>query len=105
MAKMKLTLGRLPNFKLPVDFAMPNGEKARIVFNVKHRKASEIQELYERAEPVSDVEMIRHLANGWDLEEEFTDENIKELLDLYPAAALALTGAYMQALAGQRVKN
>lgn len=105
MAKFKLTLGALPNFKLPVKFTLPNGDEASVVFTVKHRKASEIQELYSDENGISDIQMITELAVGWDLEEEFNEENIRELLDLYPAAALALTGHYLQALAGQRVKN
>ena len=105
MAKMKVTLGKLPNFKLPVDYVMPNGEEARIVFTVKHRKTSEIQSMYDSNEPVSDHEMITALAVGWDLEEEFNKENIEELLDLFPGIALSLTGHYMRALAGQRVKS
>ena len=105
MAKMKVTLGALPNFKLPVKFTMPNGDEGKIVFTVKHRKASEIQDLYASENPISDVEMITQLATGWDLEEEFNDENVKQLVEYYPAAALALTGHYLSALAVQRVKN
>ena len=105
MAKFKLTLGALPDFKLPVKFTMPNGEEAKIVFTVKHIKASEIQDLYASENSISDVEMITKLAVNWDLEEEFNEENIKELISYYPASALALTGTYLAALAGQRVKN
>lgn len=105
MAKFKLTLGALPNFKLPVKFTMPNGEEAKIVFTVKHVKANEIQDLYASENAISDVEMITKLAVGWDLEEEFNEENVKELISYFPASALALTGTYLAALAGQRVKN
>lgn len=105
MAKMKLTLGALPDFKLPVKFTLPNGEEETIIFTVRHKKASEIQEQYTADKPVSDVEMITFLASGWNLDDEFNDENVKQLLDYYPATAIALTGAYMRALAGQRVKN
>lgn len=105
MAKFKLTLGALPDFKLPVKFTMPNGEEAKIVFTVKHVKANEIQDLYASENAISDVEMITKLAVGWDLEEEFNEENVKELISYFPASALALTGTYLAALAGQRVKN
>lgn len=103
MAKMKVTLGRLADFKLPVEFNMPNGDKAQIVFTVRHMKASEMQDLYNTER--SDSQMIMDIATGWNIEEEFTEENTKELVDLYPGAALALAGAYLGALAGQRVKN
>lgn len=107
MAKFKLTLAPLPSFMLPVKFNMPNGEQASIVFKVRHRKASEIQDLYAR-ENVRDVDFIMEIAEDWDLKgegEEFNEENVKVLIGYYPAAALALTQTYISALAGQRSKN
>ncbi|GCG54011.1 hypothetical protein BvCms16BK_04659 [Escherichia coli] len=47
---------------------------------------------------------MKEICSGWNLEEEFNDENIEELVSLFPASVLALTNAYMQALAGQRAK-
>jgi hypothetical protein len=102
-AKFKLTLGRLPDFKLPVKFIMPNGEEAKIVFTVKHKTGGEIEELYQTG--AKDAEFITNIACGWDLEEEFNSENADMLVKLYPAAAIALASAYVGALAGQRVKN
>ena len=52
-----------------------------------------------------DAEFITEIATGWDLEEEFNEENAAALVEYYPAAALALMGSYLGALAGQRVKN
>lgn len=103
MAKFKLTLGRLPDFKLPVKFIMPNGDEAKIVYTVRHMKADEVQKLYDGE--TKDGEFIMSIATAWDLEEEFTLENVQELISLYPAATIALTSTYIGALAGQRVKN
>lgn len=104
MAKFKLTLGPLPDFILPVKFVMPNGEEYTIRFKVKHRSSEEIQEIYAR-EKVTDAQFITELATGWDLEEEFNEENIETLIRYYPGVALALTQNYIKALAGQRAKN
>lgn len=104
MSKIKITLGALPDFALPVKFTMPNGEEGKIVFRVKHRPSNEIQELYDR-DGIKDHEFIMELAKGWDLEEEFNQENVTTLVRYYPGAAVALTSTYLQALAGQRVKN
>lgn len=104
MAKMKLTLGPLPDFKLPVNFVMPDGSEQKIIFTVKHKKATEVQELY-RKEGVKDFDFIMNIATGWDLEEEFNHENAKLLVDYYPGSALALVQSYLGALAGQRVKG
>lgn len=102
--KMKLTLAPLPDFKLPVKFTMPNGDEQSIVFTVKHKKASDIQELYQK-DGTKDSDFIMNIATGWDLEEEFNEDNSKLLIEYYPSAALALMGSYLGALAGQRVKN
>lgn len=104
MAKFKLKIAPMPDFKLPVKFKLPNGEEATIVFTVKHKKSTEIQELYQR-ETMRDAEFITEIATGWDLEEEFNEENAAALVEYYPAAALSLMGSYLGALAGQRVKN
>lgn len=104
-AKFKISLSeRLPDFKLPVKVTMPNGEEGKVVFTVKHLKSSEIQDLYGK-ENVKDHEFIMNLATGWDLDEPLTEDNARELVSLYPSFAIALTQTYIQALAGQRVKN
>lgn len=105
MAKFKITLAPLPDFKLPVKFTMPDGNEGSILFTVRHLKAKEVQAMYESENIVTDSEFIMKLATGWDLEEEFNEENAKTLVEFYPGAALALTGSYLSALAGQRVKN
>lgn len=104
MAKFKLKLGALPDFKLPVKFQMINGDEAEVIFTAKHRKAKEIQEVFH-TEGLKDFDFVKEICSGWNLEEEFNDENIEELVSLFPASVLALTNAYMQALAGQRAKN
>lgn len=105
MAKMKITLGKLPDFKLPVEFILPNGDVGEITFTVRHVSVDEFQKMYSSDEVIRDHELIMNLASGWNLSEEFNEENAKELVSHYPAAALALASQYMRALAGQRVKN
>lgn len=104
MAKIKLTLGPLPDFKLPVSFVMPDGNEQQIIFTVKHKPASEVHEMYKK-EGIKDADFIMLLATDWDVEDEFNKENAARLVDYYPGAALALMSAYLGALAGQRVKN
>lgn len=104
MAKMKLTLGPLPDFKLPVKFVMPDGEEQQIVFTVKHKPASEVQDMYKQ-QGIKDADFIMLLATNWDIEDEFNKDNAAKLVDYYPGSALALMSAYLGALAGQRVKN
>lgn len=99
----KFKLGVLPNFKLPVKFIMPDGEEAKITFTVKHKTIEDVQALYQGE--TADNEFITAIAEGWDLDEEFNDENVLFLVKHYPAAALSLTNSYIGAMLGQRVKN
>ncbi|WEY17677.1 putative tape measure chaperone [Vibrio phage Vc1] len=104
MAKMKLkTVKRLPDFWLPVEFVLPDGNVAEFKFKVKHHTSDELKEITGREQ--DDIEFILAIATGWDLEDEFNIENVSDLVKTYPAAVLALMGNYMKALAGQRVKN
>ena len=105
MAKFKLKLAPLPEFDLPVSFLLPNGEKAEIKFKVKHLKAADVKALYTSDKEIKDYQFVQEIATDWDLEEEFNEENIKELVSLFPSAAVALTSTYVQALAGNRVKD
>lgn len=104
MAKFKLSLSALPDFKLPVKFKLANDQDVEVIFTVKHKKTSELQELLNK-EGLSTKELIMEIASDWDLEEEYNEDNVNEFSDLFPASTVALTTAYMQALAGQRVKN
>lgn len=103
--KFKITLGRLPDFKMPVKMQLQNGETGEICYTVRHLKASELQDMIQQEKPVSDVEFIKAIASGWDLEEEFNDENIAELLSLFPMAAASMMEAYTAAMIGARAKN
>lgn len=105
MSKLKITLGRLPDFKLPVKIVMPNGDDGEVIFTVRHLKIDEIQEIYNSESIKNDVEMIMHLATGWDLEDEFNAENVKELVSLFPAISIQIFKSYMGAAIGQRAKN
>lgn len=104
MAKFKLSLSALPDFKLPVKFKLANDQDVEVIFTVKHKKTSELQQLLNK-EGLSTKELIMAIASDWDLEEEYSEDNVNEFSDLFPASTVALTTAYMQALAGQRVKN
>lgn len=105
MAKFNFVLGKLPDFKLPVTFTMPNGEDATIIFTVRHLSSKEVQDMYANQGEMNDSEFITKIASGWNLEEEFNEENSRKLVQYYPSAAYNLTATYIKALAGHRAKN
>lgn len=105
MAKFKLK--PVDDFKLPIDFNMPNGEQARIVFTVKHKRAKDIGALFSATgdDKTSDESFVMNIATGWDLEEDFNLDNVREAVEFFPGMVVEFTRAYMNALAGVRAKN
>lgn len=51
------------------------------------------------------VEMVREFASGWELEDEFTDENIRRLIARYPSIHEAGWAEYDRRIKGERTKN
>lgn len=103
MAKVKFKIGALPDFVLPVTFNLPDGTEQKILLTVRHKKTSELDEFF--GGEASNTDFVKFIASGWDLEEEFNDENIKELCDLFPSIPMKIPAEYYQALAGNRTKN
>lgn len=48
---------------------------------------------------------VLKIAEGWDLDDEFTEENLLQFEDEYPGALGAIAAAYAQAVAEARAKN
>jgi len=51
------------------------------------------------------VVLIREFAAGWDLDLEFSDENLKSLISQYPGVQQLAHEKYHQAILGNRAKN
>lgn len=103
----KFKLKPVADFKLPVTFNMPNGEEAKVIFTVAHRKSKDVTELFEGPieDRVNDLAFLKEFAKGWDLDEEFNDENLQEAIDFFPGMVISFSYEYIRALAGNRTKN
>lgn len=51
------------------------------------------------------VEIIREVATGWDLDDEFTDENLESLCSRYPGIHQEAWGKYNERVRGNRLGN
>lgn len=125
MAKIKL--GNAPkNFKRKVTIDLLDGSKGDVEFNFIYRTRSEYAALMDEtlaAESGTEtpknetaaqaferigagtVDFILAIADGWDLDDEFNEENIKELIDTFPAITPALSESYRLAILEGRAKN
>lgn len=104
MAKLKLKPD--PTFPGKVDVHVPGGAPGNIVFTFKHRTRSELVSLTKKIKDMKDdVELIKAIATGWDLEDEFNDKNIRTLIEEYIDFPNAAFIEYCKELTGSRSKN
>lgn len=128
MAKVKLG-NRPKNFPAPVSFPMLDGSTGSIQVSCKYRTKKEfgafIDGLMDAAgvkpSPDADVKLaladlmastidqnahyILQAIDGWNLDEPFTLDNVKQLCDEIPAAAQAIMETYRTAITEGRLGN
>lgn len=104
MAKLKLQPD--PTFKAKVEIAVPGAAPASVVFTFKHRTRQEMERFLPTVtEMQDDAQLIMALCTGWELADDFTEENVRALVDAYIAAPGAIFEAYIKELTGNRTKN
>lgn len=125
MAKIKLG-NRPKSFKKSVSFPMLDGTTGVIEVSYKYRTRTEfgqfIDALMEAAgkTPSSDkfsmadlmektaganADYIMQVVDGWDVDAEFTRENVQQLSDEVPAAVTAIMDGYRAAVTEGRLGN
>lgn len=123
MAKIKLG-SRPKNFKRSITVTLPEGGKGTVEMSYIYRTRSEfgafVDELFSSAgvKPASqsdedvkfslkdalektrdqNADYILLIADGWNLDEDFTKANIAQLCDELPGAAMEIINTYRQAV-------
>ncbi|GGA05586.1 phage tail assembly chaperone [Dyella caseinilytica] len=103
MAKLKLNPA--PTFTAQVKIPVPGGESDPVTFTFKHRKRTDTIDWLKTTSTKEDYVIVQDMAAGWDLDDEFTPDNIATLCDNYPGAGGAILDAYLAELRGARAKN
>ena len=95
-----------PTFRAPVAIPIAGSDKPETVVMVfRHRTKSELKEFYTYREGREDHEVFMEMVVGWELEEPFNVDNVKELLENYGGAGVATYLAYIEELTKARAKN
>lgn len=106
MAKLKLNPE--PTFKAKVKIPVPGGAPVPVEFTFKHKGRAELKEwltVPQDGPQESESFYVRQFVAGWELDDEFSDDNIERLCDSYPGAASAILDAYIDEMRGARAKN
>lgn len=101
------TLDPKPTFKMKVDIPVPGDSFVPVEFTFKYRNRTELKKLTDTIIPKikKDIDFVKEVAVGWELKEEFNDENLERLNENYMGAVLAIYRAYIEGLTGVREKN
>lgn len=101
----KLKLVAEPTFKALVDIPIAGAPPAPVEFIFRHRTKAELgtflDAMKERAAApgsTSEVDTVMDMVCGWDLDDEFTRENVEKLLQSYHQAGSAIGTRYPEVL-------
>jgi hypothetical protein len=103
MARLKLNPE--PTFKAKVGIPVPGSRPAEVEFTFKHKTRSQVLEWLKAREDDDEVGVFREIVAGWDLDDEFSDENIRRLCDNYAGAGFAVLEKYLNEIRGARRGN
>jgi len=95
MSKIKFKLVPDPTFEWPVPIPVAGAKPVPVTFIFKHRDRDAYKAFIENLSEMDDETIIQSLAVGWELEDEFNDENISKLLKNYHGAARAVLNEYI----------
>lgn len=125
MVKFKLIHN--PTFKADVMLPAVGGDPVKVGFEFKYRDRAELATLYAgwgerhkalagKSEEVGlekftamlidlQVEQLKAIVVGWDIDEDFTDENLRILVGSISATPSAVLAAYSEAYSKARLGN
>lgn len=103
MAKLKLIAN--PVFKSKVGIPVAGGDPVDVVMTFKHKTKDELDEFIKTRSGKEDAESFLEIVSGWDLDDEFTPENVETLLQNYIGTALATYRVYVEQLVQAKAKN
>ena len=101
----KLKLQPAPTFKAKVAIPVPGADAVEVEFTFKHRNRDELKAFTDSMGEREDVDQVLAVAEGWELTDEFTRDNVAALVANYFAAPRAIFFAYIDELTQAKEKN
>lgn len=111
--KSLLSIAPKSEFTAQVAITNPDRDPELVEFTFKYRDREALDkwvtELSSTKKPEdaigADVKMVMDCATGWELEDGFTEANVRQLLVMHPAAAVNVYQTYIRTSRIGREKN
>ena len=103
MAKLNFTTA--PTFALKVAIPVPGKKAVDVEFTFKGRNREEFREYLDASSSKEDIDALMDTITGWDLENEFSREEVERMMLFYPASPRAIIQRYISELSGVRLGN
>jgi hypothetical protein len=101
----KFVLKAEPTFKSKVGFPVAGGEPVDVLLTFKHRTKDALDEFVKSRIGKTDAEAFLDMVVGWELEDEFTKENVELLTQNHMGVGLATFQKYIDELVQHRRGN
>jgi len=101
----KLSLKANPTFSAKVGIPKHGSTPVEIQFTFKHRTSKDFSDWLKSLDGKDKAEAVLEMAEGWELEDEFSTDNIRVLLSNYMGAFQAILDTYMKELTQARLGN
>jgi len=111
--KSLLSIAPKSEFTAQVAITNPDREPELVEFTFKYRDrealdkwATDLSSAPKTDDAIgSDVKMVMDCATGWELADDFTESNVRQLLVMHPAAAINVYQTYIRTSRIGREKN
>lgn len=105
MSKPKFTLEPNPTFDLKVPVPVPGAGFAEITLTCRYRNRTKFEQFLDEIQNKTNSEIVMLVATGWNVDAEFSEENVEKLVENYMGSASSIVGAYAEELTKVREKN
>lgn len=98
----KLALVPNPTFTAPVEIHIPGNAKPAVTkFTFKHLAEDDYNAFITSLKDRTQTDALLDILVGWEVDAEFTPENLEAFVKGYLAAAAAIIGAYFDQMTGK----
>lgn len=101
----KLALKANPTFKARVAVPVAGGDAVDVEMTFRHRTKSEFDKFVETLKGLTDAENFMAMVVGWELDAEFGEAAVTELLENYVGAGIAAFQVYRDEIIKVKLGN